>query len=98
MDNSWSGNQWVVLNSDMTVTLTENSADATSWTVASSRDLIDVVADPGSDFNPQSTSWNTNTFAAYPTDSNTGELSAWGYDDSPLKTITRSDNYRHQYH
>ena len=86
MDNSWSGDQWVVLNSDMTVTLTENSADATSWTIASSRDLIDVVADPGSDFNPQSTSWQTNTFAAYPTDANTGELSAWDYDDSPLKT------------
>ena len=86
MDNSWSGDQWVVLNSDMTVTLTDNSADATSWMVASSRDLIDVVADPGSDFNPQSTSWQTNTFAAYPTDANTGELSAWDYDDSPLKT------------
>ena len=86
MDNSWSGDQWVVLNSDMTVTLTDNFADATSWTVASSRDLIDVVADPGSDFNPQSTSWQTNTFAAYPTDANTGELSAWDYDDSPLKT------------
>ena len=72
IDNGWSGDQWVVLNPDMTVTLTTNAADATNWTIANSRDLIDVVADPGSDFNPQATSWQTNTFAAYPTDANTG--------------------------
>ena len=86
IDNGWSGDQWVVLNSDMTVTLTTNAADATNWTIANSRDLIDVVADPGSDFNPQATSWQTNTFAAYPTDANTGSSSAWDYDESPLKT------------
>ena len=83
-DNDWNS-LWVVLNIDGTVTLEESSNNATNWLVADSRDLIDVVADPGSDFNPQSTSWQTNTFAAYPTDANTGETSAWDYYDSPLK-------------
>ena len=84
-DNNWSS-LWVVLNSDGTVTLEESSNDATVWIIANSRDLIDTVADPGSDFNPQSTSWQANDFAAYPTDANTGEPSVWGYNDSPLKT------------
>ena len=83
-DNDWNS-LWVVLNIDGTVTLEESSNNATNWLVADSRDLIDVVADPGSDFNPQFTSWQTNTFAAYPTDANTGETSAWDYYDSPLK-------------
>ena len=48
--------------------------------------LINTSVESGSDFNPQSTSWQTNTFAAYPTDINTGEPSAWDYYDSPLKT------------
>ena len=85
MDASWSGDQWVILNSDMTITLTNNSADATNWTVADSQDLIDVVANPGSDFNPQSTTWQSNSFAAYPTNNN-GETSAWDYYNSGLKT------------
>ena len=85
LDNGWSADQWVVLNSDMTVTLTNSYADATNWTIASSRDLIDVVADPGSDFNPASTTWQSNSFAAYPTNNN-GEISAWDYYNSGLKT------------
>mgnify|MGYP006265335079 FL=1 len=85
LDNGWSADQWVVLNSDMTVTLTGSYADATNWTIASSRDLIDVVADPGSDFNPASTTWQSNSFAAYPTNNN-GEISAWDYYNSGLKT------------
>ena len=42
-------------------------------------ELINTNVQVGSDFNPQSTSWQTNTFAAYPTNANTGEPSAWNY-------------------
>ena len=85
LDNGWSADQWVVLNSDMTVTLTDSYVDATNWTIASSQDLIDVLVDPGSDFNPASTTWQSNSFAAYPTNNN-GEISAWDYYNSGLKT------------
>ena len=95
-DNGWNS-LWVVLNTDGTITLGENSNNATNWLVADSRDLIDVVADSGSDFNPQSTSWQTNTFAAYPTDANTGESSAWDYFDSPLKTNQFYNNVDEDY-
>ncbi|MDC3166281.1 T9SS type A sorting domain-containing protein [Candidatus Marinimicrobia bacterium] len=95
-DNGWNS-LWVVLNTDGTITLEENSNNATNWLVADSRDLIDVVADSGSDFNPQSTSWQTNTFAAYPTDANTGESSAWDYFDSPLKTNQFYNNVDEDY-
>ena len=95
-DNGWNS-LWVVLNTDGMVTLEENSNNATNWLVADSRDLIDVVADSGSDFNPQSTSWQTNTFAAYPTDANTGESSAWDYFDSPLKTNQFYNNVDEDY-
>ena len=43
------------------------------------------MADPGSDFNPASTTWQSNSFAAYPTNNN-GEISAWDYYNSGLKT------------
>ena len=95
-DNGWNS-LWVVLNTDGMVTLEQNSNNATNWLVADSRDLIDVVADSGSDFNPQSTSWQTNTFAAYPTDANTGESSAWDYFDSPLKTNQFYNNVDEDY-
>ena len=86
IDTEWSGNQWVVVNADLTVTLTDDAANATNWIIADARELIDVVIDPGSDFNPQSTSWQTNTFAAYPTNPNTGALAAWDYSNSYLKS------------
>jgi hypothetical protein len=54
--------------------------------LANARDLIDIGVDQASEFNPGSTSWQTNSFAAYPVDQNTGDLAAWNYDDSPLKT------------
>ncbi len=95
-DNEWSS-LWVVLNMDGTITLEQSSDAATNWTIANSQDLIDVVADLGSDFNPQSTSWQTNTFAAYPTDANTGEMSAWDYYESPLKTNQFYDNVDDDY-
>tara|TARA_S200000501_G_C20842938_1_gene752445 strand:- start:173 stop:2398 length:2226 start_codon:yes stop_codon:yes gene_type:complete len=86
IDTEWSGNQWVVINADLTVTLTDDAANATNWIIADARELIDVVIDPGSDFNPQSTSWQTNAFAAYPTNPNTGALTAWDYSNSALKS------------
>ena len=86
LDGNWSQNQWVKLNTDMTITLTTVETEATAWTLANARELIDVGVDPESGFNPGATSWQTNSFAAYPTDANTGELQVWDYDESPLKT------------
>ena len=53
--------------------------------LADANELIDVKVATGSDFNPQSTTWQPNSFAAYPTNNN-GEISAWDYYDSGLKT------------
>jgi hypothetical protein len=86
MDNSWSQDQWVKLDTDMTVVLTSVESEATAWTLANARDLIDIGVDQGSAFNPGNTTWQTNSFAAYPVDQNTGDLAVWNYDDSPLKT------------
>ena len=84
IDNSWQ-DHWVKLNTDMTVTLTATESEATEWTFADANGLIDVSTDQGSDFNPGSTTWQPNSFAAYPTNNN-GEISAWDYDNSGLKT------------
>ena len=86
IDGSWSQDQWIKLNTDMTVVLTSVESEATAWTLAKARDLIDIGVDEGSEFNPGSTSWQTNSFAAYPVNQNTGNLAVWDYDDSPLKT------------
>ena len=86
MDNSWSQDQWVKLGTDMTIALTSVESEATAWTLANARDLIDIGVDQGSEFNPGNTTWQTNSFAAYPVDQNTGDLAVWNYNDSPLKT------------
>ena len=82
IDNNWQ-DHWVKLNTDMTVTLTATESEATEWTFADATGLIDVSTDQGSDFNPGSTTWQSNSFAAYPTNNN-GEISAWDYYNSCL--------------
>ena len=84
IDDSWQ-DHWVKLNTDMTVTLTATESEATEWTFSDANGLIDVSTDQGSDFNPGSTTWQPNSFAAYPTNNN-GEISAWDYYNSGLKT------------
>jgi len=71
-DDSWSQSQWVKLNSDQTIVLTGTESEATEWKLANARDLIDIGVDTESDFNPAATSWQPNSFAAYPTDAKTG--------------------------
>ena len=86
LDNNWNPYLYIKLNSDQTLSLTGEVSEATEWQIMNADGLINTNVEAGSDFNPQSTSWQTNTFAAYPTDANSGELSAWDYNDSPLKT------------
>jgi hypothetical protein len=100
LEGSWSQSQWVKLNTDQTIILTTVESEATEWTLANARELIDVGVDPESDFNPGATSWQSNSFAAYPTDANTGELQVWDYDESSLKTDqfynSVDDDYQNQ--
>ena len=97
IDNSWNQSQWIKLNTDMTVVLTSVESEATAWTLANARDLIDIGVDQASEFNPGGTSWQTNSFAAYPVDQNTGDLAVWDYDDSPLKTSQFYNNVDDDY-
>ena len=84
LDTEWSSDQWLKLDAT-SVTLTTNASEATEFMLADANELIDVKVSTGSDFNPQSTTWQPNSFAAYPTNNN-GEISAWDYYDSGLKT------------
>ena len=86
LDNNWTPYLYIKLDSNQTLSLTGEVSEATEWKIMDADDLINTNVEPGSDFNPQSTSWQTNSFAAYPTDANTGETNAWDYNDSPLKT------------
>mgnify|MGYP001333480016 CR=1 FL=1 len=86
LDNNWTPYLYIKLESDQTLSLTGEVSEATEWKIMDADDLINTNVELGSDFNPQSTSWQTNSFAAYPTDANTGETNAWDYNDSPLKT------------
>ena len=95
IDNSWQ-DHCVKLNTYMTVTLTATESEATEWTFADANGLIDVSTDQGSDFNPGSTTWQPNSFAAYPTNNN-GEISAWDYDNSGLKTYLFYNNVDDDY-
>jgi len=72
LDSAWSAAQWLVIDGDV-VGLTTDEASATEFIVADARELIDVVVDLGSDLNPASIEWQTNTFASYPIDPSTGE-------------------------
>jgi len=96
IDNTWEAH-WVVLVDGQTVTLTDAVSEATEWTIADARELIEFGVDAGDDFNPGSTSWQTNSFAAFPVDVNTGESSAWDYDESPLKTSQFYNNVDDDY-
>ena len=84
LDAEWSSDQWLKLDAP-SVTLTTDASEATEFMLANANELIDVKVSTGSDFNPQSTTWQPNSFAAYPTNNN-GEISAWDYYDSGLKT------------
>ena len=84
LDAEWSSDQWLKLDAT-SVTLTTDASEATEFMLADANELIDVKVSTGSDFNPQSTTWQPNSFAAYPTNNN-GEVSAWDYYDSGLKT------------
>ena len=84
LDAEWSSDQWLKLDA-ASVTLTTDVSEATEFMLADANELIDVKVSTGSDFNPQSTTWQPNSFAAYPTNNN-GEISAWDYYDSGLKT------------
>ena len=84
-DQNWSPYQWLKVNSDQSIGLAGDVSEATSWLIADANGLIDVSVTQGGDFNPQSTTWQPNSFAAYPTN-NDGETSAWEYYESGLKT------------
>ena len=84
-DQNWSPYQWLKVNSDQSIGLTGEVSEATSWLIADANGLIDVSVTQGGNFNPQSTTWQPNSFAAYPTNNN-GETSAWDYYESGLKT------------
>ena len=64
------------------VSLTAVESEATAFMLADANDLIDVKVPAGSDFNPQSTDWQTNSFAAWPT----GNDTPWDYDESQLNS------------
>jgi hypothetical protein len=67
-----------------TIGVTSTEADATAFLLAEATDLIDFSLDDGSHFNPASTEWQSNSFAAFPTDSETGEIASWDFDDSSI--------------
>jgi propanediol utilization protein len=62
---TWSASQWIMMNGT-TVSLTTNETNATSFFMADATKLINFGVNAGSDFNPGSTSWQTNTFAPFP--------------------------------
>ena len=64
--NSWNASAWVMMNGT-SVSLTTNEANATSFFIADATKLIDIGVNAGTDFNPASTTWQTNAFAPYPT-------------------------------
>ena len=84
-DPNWSPYHWLKINSNQSIGLAGDVSEATSWLIADANGLINVSVAQGGDFNPQSTTWQPNSFAAYPTNNN-GETSAWNYYDSGLKT------------
>jgi len=63
---TWSASQWVMMNGT-SVSLTANEANATSFYLADATKLINFEIASGSDFNPNRIPWQTNAFAANPT-------------------------------
>jgi hypothetical protein len=75
---NWSASQWVSMNGT-SVFLTANAEEATSFFVADATLLIDFGLAAGSDFNPNNTPWQTNAFAANPTNP-----TPWSFGNSTL--------------
>jgi hypothetical protein len=73
LDSAWSAAQWLVIDGDV-VGLTTDEAAATEFIVADAQELIDVGVDLGSDLNPASIEWQSNSFASWPTNPSNGEL------------------------
>ena len=82
LDTEWSADQWLRMDAT-SVSLTAGESEATAFMLADANDLIDVKVPAGSDFNPQSTDWQTNSFAAWPT----GNDTPWDYDESQLNSV-----------
>ena len=90
-DQSWSSDNWLKMDAN-SVSLTSNASEATAFMLADANELIDVKVPGGSDFNPQSTDWQTNSFAAWPT----GNDTPWDYDESQLNSdwfLEQVDDY-----
>jgi len=75
-DLAWSSSQWLVMDAT-SISLTSVEASATEFFLAEATDLIDIGLAEGSDFNPASTLWQTNSFAVFP-------AGVWDFDDSPI--------------
>ena len=81
LDTEWSADQWLRMDAT-SVSLTAVESEATAFMLADANDLIDVSVPAESDFNPQGTDWQTNSFAAWPT----GNDTPWDYDESQLSS------------
>ncbi|WP_422359765.1 T9SS type A sorting domain-containing protein [Reichenbachiella sp.] len=74
-NESWT-TQWLMISGE-DLALTSTEGDASAFYLANPFDLIDFSLEVGSDFNPGSTAWQDNEFAAYPDE-------VWDYEDSDL--------------
>ena len=86
---TWSASHWVMMNGT-SVSLTTNETNATSFFMADATQLINIGVNAGTDFNPASTAWQTNAFAAYPTNP-----APWAFSDSFLLNglVSKIDPY-----
>lgn len=74
-NSSWA-DQWLMVSGE-SIQLTSSENEATTFYLADPFSLIDFSLEVGSDFNPASTEWQDNAFAAYPDD-------VWDYSESAL--------------
>ena len=82
-DSSWSSGQWLKLDAN-NVSLVASIEQATEFQFFDASDLINFVIKTGSDFNPASIAWQTNSFADWPKNSSTGEIQVNLLSDHPL--------------
>ncbi|MBP52510.1 MAG: hypothetical protein CMI27_05140 [Opitutae bacterium] len=82
-DSAWSANQWLKLDSSG-VELVNSESQATNLFLATAFDLIDFSNEAGKSFNPSSISWQTNSFASWPTNPSTGQIEVSSIANSPL--------------
>ena len=85
IDDSWSPDHWVNMSSG-TIELTTNESNASNLLLADASDLIDMINEDGSNFNPASIEWQTNSFTSWPNDPNSGEAAIDGVALSQLYT------------